>query len=344
MSPGPSPMTSPDCDCRGLPFMPLEVTRLRDSDLVMLSSGDEFKAAVLLWSAAWLQVPAASLPDDDRILAKLSTYPLAEWSTLREQALRGWVKCSDGRLYHSVIADLASSAFLKRKGQAGKANSRWAKERARKAAESESAPIVEPEECHGIATAMQGTLEVKEKISVSNETSVGGADDPVKQAFDEWNELAARLALPKARTLDPARRKAIRVRLADGGMAAWREALAAVARSPHCRGENERHWRADLDFVCQAKSWRRLLEGFYGDDAPATVATAPLAEWTPDRWRAALEWFEESGRWGAAWGPKPTEPGCRAPKEILAALGYAPPEDGATVVPFRDWATKERAT
>lgn len=329
MSKHPAPLTDPDCDCRGLPFMPLEVTRLRDSDLVMLSTGDEFKAAVMLWSAAWLQVPAASLPDDDRILAKLSTYPMTEWLAIKEQALRGFVKCSDGRLYHPVIADHAETAFLKRKGQGEKANSRWAKERARKAAAETAPEAMEDAPADAIAhatasaPAMQGTVKGTEKISDAYASSVAAepatASD-IRTAFDAWNRLAGSLGLPKARSLDEGRRKAIRARLSDGGLTAWRQALAAVERSPLCRGETERGWRADLDFVCQPKSWRRLLEGFYGcDNAPAKIASA-----MPD-WRIALQMARE-GKWSPSWGPKPSEPGCLAPPPILAEFGFKPAE------------------
>lgn len=122
-----------------------------------------------------------------------------------------------------------------------------------------------------------------EVISDANASSVVSAEpkptcphpDEIQIAFDGWNSLAERLGLPKARTLDAARRKAIRTRLADGGLPAWRQALAAVENSPHCRGENDRSWRADLDFVCQAKSWRRLLEGSYA--GPDHITGPPVA-------------------------------------------------------------------
>ncbi|UYM61329.1 YdaU family protein [Pseudomonas aeruginosa] len=89
---------------RGLPFMPLDVVRLLDSDLFALTSGDEFKAALSLWCKAWLQVPAASLPNDDRVLAHLSGAG-ARWRKVKDMALRGWQLCSDDRLYHPVIAE-----------------------------------------------------------------------------------------------------------------------------------------------------------------------------------------------------------------------------------------------
>ena len=75
------PLTPPECDLRGLPFMPLDILRLRDSDLAAEATGDEFRAAVLLWCACWHQVPAASLPEDEKILAHLAGYGRAprEW-------------------------------------------------------------------------------------------------------------------------------------------------------------------------------------------------------------------------------------------------------------------------
>ena len=91
--------------------MPLDVLRLRDSDLAALSSGDEFKAAVLLWCVAWHQVPAASLPNDDRLLARYSGTG-ALWRKVKAEALRGFVECDDGRLYHATIAEKASKKML----------------------------------------------------------------------------------------------------------------------------------------------------------------------------------------------------------------------------------------
>lgn len=105
----PEPMTPPDCDLRGLPFMPLQVGRLLDSDLFIKSTGDQFKAALALWCKSWNQIPGGSLPDDDLILEDLSRSK--QWKKVKEMALRGWVKCSDGRLYHPVVAENARKAW-----------------------------------------------------------------------------------------------------------------------------------------------------------------------------------------------------------------------------------------
>lgn len=291
------PLTPADCDCRGLPFMPLEVSRLLDSDLVALSSGDEFKAALIIWAKSWAQVPAASIPDDDRILAKWTGYSLAEWRTLREMALKNWVACSDGRLYHPVVADLAITAQAKRKGQSERANSRWAKARAAKTAEGMPPASENHAAAHATApetgaTAMQGKGTVEGtpplKPPAGGEAALFGMDEPKPApaddeltAFTAWNDLAKRCGLPVAKVLDKARRRLIGARLKEGGLDGWREALAGVERSAFCRGQRPgtdgRTFRADLGFVCQAKSYPRLREGGYGDDAkPAAAALLPV--------------------------------------------------------------------
>lgn len=109
----PGPLTPPECDLRDFAFMPLDVLRLRDSDLAVKADGEAFRCAVLLWCASWHQVPAASLPDDDDVLAQLAGFGRVkkEWLRHRDGALRGWVKCADGRLYHPVVAEKATEAW-----------------------------------------------------------------------------------------------------------------------------------------------------------------------------------------------------------------------------------------
>lgn len=112
MSALPKPLTPPECDLRGMPYMPLDLVRLFDSDFYALSSGDEFKAALTLWGKSFYQIPAASLPDDERLLAYLSG--ARRWGAVKDMALRGWIKCADGRLYHPIVAEKAAEAWAAR--------------------------------------------------------------------------------------------------------------------------------------------------------------------------------------------------------------------------------------
>lgn len=93
--------------------MPLDVARLRDSELAANESPEACWAAVQLWAASWHQVPAASIPDDDKWMAQKTGYGriTKEWLKVRTGALHGFVKCSDGRLYHPVVAEKAREAW-----------------------------------------------------------------------------------------------------------------------------------------------------------------------------------------------------------------------------------------
>ena len=116
----PEPMTPPDCDLRDFAYMPLEVLRLRDSGVASLPSPEAFRACVLAWCVSWHQVPAASLPDDDNALSVLLGYgrATAAWSKVRNAGgLHGWIKCSDGRLYHPVVAEKAREAWQRKQAQ-----------------------------------------------------------------------------------------------------------------------------------------------------------------------------------------------------------------------------------
>lgn len=114
-----APLTPQDLDLRDFSYMPLDVVRLRDCELAVVSSGDAFRAAVILWCASWHQVPASSLPDDDKLLASLAGFgkDVKGWRKLRADAMRGFIKCSDGRFYHPVIAEKAIEADSKRRVQ-----------------------------------------------------------------------------------------------------------------------------------------------------------------------------------------------------------------------------------
>lgn len=109
----PAPMVPAEVDLRDFPFMPLDVVRLRDSTLAIKATGEEFRAAVLLWCASWHQIPAGSLPDDDAELATFAGFGrvVREFKKVKAGAIRGWVRCSDGRLYHTVIAEKAREAW-----------------------------------------------------------------------------------------------------------------------------------------------------------------------------------------------------------------------------------------
>jgi len=109
----PEPFLPPNVDLRNFRYMPLYCERLLNSETWILCEADEKVAALTLWMKSWHEVPAASLPDNDKVLAVLAGYGIAvnAWVAIRDKALRGWIKCADGRLWHPVVADIASAIW-----------------------------------------------------------------------------------------------------------------------------------------------------------------------------------------------------------------------------------------
>jgi hypothetical protein len=120
------PLVPSYVDLSGYGWMPFYGHRLFGSDFNAKCSDAEWRAGVTLWWRAWNQVPAASLPDDDAALARLADLgrDVKTWKRLRDNALRGFVKCSDGRLYHKVMAELVLEAWDRRVSERERKN-RW---------------------------------------------------------------------------------------------------------------------------------------------------------------------------------------------------------------------------
>lgn len=110
---GPAPLLPTNVDLRDFEFIPMDVRRVLNSDTWLTGTGDQRAATMALWLESWHQLPAASLPSSEQGLAQLS-HAGAAWKRVRAHALRGWVLCTDGRLYHPVVAAKALEAWLEK--------------------------------------------------------------------------------------------------------------------------------------------------------------------------------------------------------------------------------------
>jgi hypothetical protein len=112
----PEPLVPPEVDLREFDFMPLYGGRLFSSDTWILCSHEERVAALRLWWASWHQESAGSLPDNLRLLADLAGYGVAvdAFAAVKQNAMRGWIRCADGRLYHPVVASIALECWAKK--------------------------------------------------------------------------------------------------------------------------------------------------------------------------------------------------------------------------------------
>jgi hypothetical protein len=181
------PLVPSDVDLRDFPFTPIFRARLFGSSFHARATDAEWRAGVTLWLKSWDQVPAGSLPDDDVDLCRLAELgrDLRAWRKIKEGAMRGWLKCDDGRLYHPVVAEGVVEAWQRRstassKGKAG-ASKRWGSANAQ--AQAGAMPQLRNGHGTGIARAMPGDSNRQgQGQSPSHEGKVRKLDDETETA------------------------------------------------------------------------------------------------------------------------------------------------------------------
>jgi hypothetical protein len=108
----------PECDLTTLGWYPCHVKlmlghRINDP---LRTTPEQFRAAMRLMWEAWHQVPAASLPDDNRKLAELAGYRgnVPAWNKMMAGAMCDFVKCADGRWYSITLLPEAIIAWRRK--------------------------------------------------------------------------------------------------------------------------------------------------------------------------------------------------------------------------------------
>lgn len=351
----PEPPVPPECTMSGNDWFPLHFDRLRKSKWWRRATDLARARNVMLWGEAYKQVPAGSMPDDDDDLAEAAGFGMDVEAFLAAKAdvMAPWVLCSDGRWYHPTVCEVVLEAWEKASERKKSAAAKKAAQRAK--SRGHGAPPSPVPEISANVSGESGDVpgDTEEKRGDFRTQDITGEDstepplvprgdeqlfgletdepkppDPVQMAFDLWNETAELCGLPKAKMFGEAVRRAIRKRLEAGGIETWREAMEAVKVSAFLRGlrpgSDGRTFRADLTFVCQAKSYQRLVDGGYGQDAePPRPRGAPAP--AVDPWVRRVQEFTANGYWNRLdWGPAPGKPGCQVSAEIQRAAGVDP--------------------
>jgi len=111
------------------------------------------------------------------------------------------------------------------------------------------------------------------------------APTPVQAFVDLWhNETLPPIG--RCRELTKARRTAIKARLRDRPLEEWRLVFRRINASAFCRGDNDRGWRACIDWVLRPDTAAKVLEGTYDSRAARGPANrAPVngsGDWCHD--------------------------------------------------------------
>lgn len=85
-----------------------------------------------------------------------------------------------------------------------------------------------------------------------------------------WNELTT-APIPKALEMNGGRRRNAEARLRERGVHVMRDVFRKINDTPFCRGENDRGWRATIDWALKPANITKVLEGNYGTKRPVPV-------------------------------------------------------------------------
>lgn len=219
------------------------------ADTIHLST-KEHGAYLLLLMTAW-RMPDCSLPDDDRMLAKFARMDGRGWRFMRP-VMEQFFDINNGRWRQIRLTKERKNVVERSDKMKENAQARWLKNKETANANAKQTP------CKQDAT-----------ISISKSISSKKESVSIEEAISAYNELADEIGLPKAQRFTESRRTALRLRLEEcGGLEGWAVALAKIRGSPFLRGENDRGWRASLDFMLRQSSFTKIMEGAY--DRPAT--------------------------------------------------------------------------
>lgn len=231
------------------------------------------------------------LPDDDKWMSHQLHISTRLWRSVRDALVAAGklVKTDEGYTNERAEFELDSRSKQARTNAEIAANrERTKRENSKKDNKISEAPA--RNEHHARA------LQISDNRNIDNNPPTPLAGDPTPLdalvAFELWNETALRCGLPQAAKLTNDRKRKIRARLKDYGLDGWRRALANIERSSFLTGNNDRNWRADIDFLLKPSSFSKVHDGGYGNGRHAEPK--PKIEYLDADWireaRAAMDY------------------------------------------------------
>ena len=230
-----------------LPYMPLFVADyLADTaHLTAVQHG----AYLLLIMNYWQR--GGPLPNDDVKLARIARMSKRDWARNRDEILE-FFSIQENTLHHSRIDDELARVEAKSL-------------KCRDAALANAKRTQSKRPSNAKRTQSHTQAHTDTDLSSNEDVSAEPTAKPLtkREVIDAWQERMVPQGFPAIRKMTGQRERQLAARLRDSTLDEWLQAMAALERSAFCRGENDRGWRADFDFLLQPKSFTKLLEGAY---------------------------------------------------------------------------------
>lgn len=236
--------------------------------LTMEQSGCYMQLLMVAW-----RTKTCDLPNDNKILARMCRMHINRWLKIRP-VLEPFFTIEDGRIFQKRLKKERGFVQQKCEKNRANANAKWRKTNETTNANAHAnayaptptpTPIEERKKEHP-------KKDVRKKESFGADAPSSAIADPrivlisssANDAVRIWNEMAERTGLPKCQKLTASRKSKLNARIRDaGGMAGWCAAVERVEETPGLLGDNDRGWKATIDFLLQENSFTKLMEGGY---------------------------------------------------------------------------------
>lgn len=146
---------------------------------------------------------------------------------------------------------------------------------------TETLPHIEIDKEKELDIELEKEKREKKKNMVSDEPP---SSSQIDTFLTLYHEICT--SLPTVRSLTDKRKKAIKTLLSKISLEEIKEAFEKVESTPFLKGENDRGWKATIDFLVKHDNLVKILEGFY--DATNQSINKPQQQ------QAATNWWEET--------------------------------------------------
>lgn len=272
------------------PFMQLYVSDFIGDTLHL--STEQVGAYLLLLMAMWNA--GGSLPDDEAKLARIVRLSVKKWRAVAPDLLSFFERV-DGAVRHNRLTREMQKSETKSQSRA----SAGARGGLAKALKDKGTPI---------ANATDLPWHLPDTRSQKDIEPIAQHLEPVRapDLTDRLLEAAGIRGNPNQALAFPGPI----LSLMDAGYDLGSDILPAIRSKPN---PNARSWTY---FVPQIEEFRKRRLGMKERATPDTATK--LAAWPAARWRPVLEHFAATNEWNRdTYGPKPGEPGCFVPPELL---------------------------
>jgi uncharacterized protein YdaU (DUF1376 family) len=223
---------------------------------------EQHGAYLLLLLDYWKNGPP---PNNDAVLAQIARMSAKAWSKAKP-VLLSFFEERDGHLIQNRVERERErvAEVVEKRSKAGKAS---AAARAKTQQNGNTCSTHVETNGHQNGRQIQSQLHSStELIASSNEdVSAEPTAKPLskREVIDAWQSRMVPKGFPAIAKMTGQRERQLNARLRDSTLEEWQRAMDALERSAFCRGENDRGWKADFDFLLQPKSFTKLLEGAY---------------------------------------------------------------------------------